>query len=362
MAVAWIGNREAPMERAVAEAATLLSSSRCPVFSFDTDIDGTRAAIALAERVGAAFDHVDGDALARETAMITDKGGMFIAPGEVRRRADVIAIVGELPKAHHALVAEIAGTAPDLSTNKPRSFFLIGDEGTRAPPLGGKRATRLSCGGLAATLAALRAQCGGRRVTRAVFNFDRFAEALASASFPVFLFSGYAMDGLAMEMLEGVVADLNRAGRASALHLPASESGWGSTLAATWMTGFALRTGFGRGLPEFDPWRFDAARMIAAGETDLRFLIGGRSSSSTRPPDQTASALIALSKTQRPIPGAAVTIAIGAPGIDHDAVVYSARTGSLVAMRARQASDLPSAATILRAVAERIPAGVPLPC
>ena len=45
MAVAWIGNRETLLERAVRHAAALLHSSRCPVFSFDTDIDGTRAAI-----------------------------------------------------------------------------------------------------------------------------------------------------------------------------------------------------------------------------------------------------------------------------------------------------------------------------
>ena len=53
MAVAWIGNRETLVERAAEHAAELLRSSRCPVFSFDTDIHGTRAAIALAERVGA---------------------------------------------------------------------------------------------------------------------------------------------------------------------------------------------------------------------------------------------------------------------------------------------------------------------
>jgi len=417
MAVAWIGNRETPLERAVTEAATLLSSSRFPVFIIDTDVDGTRAAVALAERVGGACDHVAGAALARETALITDKGGMFIAPGEVRRRADVVVVVGELPDAHCDFVTSLADTMPDLSTGRPRSFFLICEEGTRAPPLGGKRAVRLSCGSLAATLAALRAQCARRAAAAPVSHFDRFAEALASANLPAFLFSGHALDGLAMEMLQGLIADLNRTGRASALHLPASESGWGSTLAATWMTGFALRSGFGRGFPEFDPWRFDAARMIASGEADLRVWVGAQvdpltglpaaASPPGKPPlprstgerirrpqawhlssppqsggevaspkgetvrghienGTTAahvdSPLIALSLTQRHIPAAAVTIAVGAPGADHDAVVYSARTGSLVAVAATQATELPSAATVLRAIAERIPAGTVLPC
>ena len=268
MTVAWIGNRETLLERAVRHAAALLHASRCPVFTFDTDIHGTRSAIALAERVGASYDHADGAVLARETALLTDKGGMFVAPGEVRRRADLIAIVGELPEAHREFVAELAETVPDLTASNARQFFLIGG-GARGLTFGrSHKPTRLSCGkaGLGGTLAALRAQCAGRQVSTPVSNFSRFQVALADARFPVFLFSGQSADGLALEMLQGLLADINRKSRASALHLPASEGGWGSTLASTWMTGFPLRTSFARGFPEFDHWRFDAARRLAAGE------------------------------------------------------------------------------------------------
>lgn len=356
MAVAWIGNRETPLERAVEHVAALLSSSRCPVFSLDTDIHGTRAAIALAERVGAAYDHIDGDALAREVALVTDRGGMFISPGEARRRADVVAIVGELPKAHHALVAGIAGTVPDLSASNARQFFLIGDGDTRAPPLGGHKAARLSCaeGGLDAALAALRAQCAGRPVATPVSSFDRFAEALASARFPVFLFSGHATGALALEMLQGLVADLNRTSRASALYLPASDSGWGSVLASTWTAGFPPRSGFARGFAEFDPWRLDAKRMLAAREADLHLWI---SANGGQPVAKNGARLVAMARTTKPVANAAVTIAIGEAGLDHDAVAYSSRTGSLVSIAARKPSAFPAAATIIRSIRDRVPAG-----
>lgn len=362
MAVAWIGNRETLLERAVGHAAALLHSSRCPVFSFDTDIHGTRAAIALAERVGASYDHTDGVGLARETALFTDRGGMFVAPGEVRRRADLVAIVGELPAIHHGFVAELAETVPDLTASNAREFFLIGHGKAPLPLNGGRKLTRLSCGkaaDLGGALAALRAQCAGRQVSAPVSNFARFQSALASAKFPVFLFSGHSADALALEMLQGLLADLNWKSRASALHLPSSESGWGSTLASTWMTGFPVRTSFSRGFPEYDPWRFDAARQLEAGEADFHLWI---SADAKKPPAGNGTKLVAMTKTPRPVTGAEVTFAIGKAGVDHDAVSYSARTGSLTFVSAEEASRLPSAATILRSIAEHIPAGAALPC
>ena len=119
-----------------------------------------------------------------------------------------------------------------------------------------------------------------------------------AARFPVFLFSGHASDELALEMLQGLIADLNRKSRASGLHLPASESGWGSTLASTWMTGFPARTGFARGLPGI---RSLAFRRCAH---DRRWR-GRFSSLRCRGSEQVAGAkkrtetLIALAKTQR---------------------------------------------------------------
>ena len=360
MTVAWIGSRETLLERACQQAAMLLQSSRCPVFSFDTDVHGTRAAIALAERVGAAYDHAEGAALSRETALFTDKGAMTVAPGEVRRRADVVAIVGELPAFYQDFVAELVGTIPDLS-GEVRTFFHIGAPGMEIPPQAGRDVTQLLCEGveLAGTLAALRAQCAGRQVSIPVANFNSFAGALSAAKFPVFLFSGYGVNGLALEMLQGLIADINRKSRASSLHLPTSESGWGSALASTWMTGFPPRTGFARGFPEFDPWRFDVTRAIASGEADLHLWI---SPVSTRPTRDNNVKLIAMTKTGEPVAGAAVTIAIGEAGIDHEAVVFSSRTGTLTAVTAHDASELPAAATVLRLIGEQIAAEASFPC
>ncbi len=362
MAVAWIGNRETLVERAAEHAAELLASSRCPVISFDTDIHGTRAIIALAERVGAAYDHIEGAALARETALFTDKGGMIVAPGEVRRRADLVVIAGELPAVHDNFVAELAETVPDLSAKNMREFFVIAGRVRASAGLGKVKPVRLSCGdaGLAATLAAIRAQCAARQVATTVSNFDRFAASLAAARFPVFLFSGHGADELALEMLQGLITDLNRKSRASGLHLPASERGWGSTLASTWMTGFPMRTGFAGGKPEFDPWRFDIARMLAAGEADIHLFVA--SGPNKLPVRRNGVRHIALAKTNAPVRGANITIAIGEPGVDHESVAFSSRAGTMTAVKAASASAIPSAASVIRMIGGYLDSGTPLPC
>jgi len=358
MTVAWIGDRGVPVADAAKHAAELLVTSSCPVFSFDTDVHGTRAAIALARAAGAAYDQLDGEAVARETAQHTDKGGMFIAPGEVRRRADVIVIVGALPAAHRDIMAGLAATVPDLDAGTGRQFFLIGTE-VKAPAK--VKATRLSCdGGLEATLAALRAQWAGRKTALEVTHFARFAKALADARFPVFTFCGQSVGTLGLEMLQGLIADINGKQRASALHLPASENGWGSTLASTWTTGFPLRTSLMRGEAEFDPWRFDAARMIADGEADLHLVVAD--DAKRLPAGPRNMALIALTGTKKQVAGAAVTIAIGTPGLGHDAVFYASRIGTLAAIEAKAPSELPSTAAVLRQIAEHLPQEEALPC
>jgi formylmethanofuran dehydrogenase subunit B len=385
MAVAWIGNREASLAHAVEKTAMLLEASKCPVILLDTDIHGTRAAIALAERVGATYDLADGDASAVEAALIMDRGAMTIAPSEVWRRADMLVFIGPVPQEHAAFIGDLAASVPDLSGGEARRLFAIGAPLRRGlpkstVPAGDGRAS------LAETVAAIRASLAGKSSLGTFATLEMFVAALAAAIFPVFIYSGEA--GLpALEMLQGLVADLNKTKRASTLHLPASENGWGAVLASAWMTGFAPRTSFARGFPEFDPWRFDVGRMVAAGEADLVLSVGnaarrtstpnpspqggggraGRDAAANkegfaqtamqaRPPSPLRGGVrgggivtsVALAQTSKPIPNAAISIAIGSPGIDHDAVRYSARLGTIAAAPASAPSDLPSAATVLR--------------
>src|SRR5919198_4718848 len=72
---AAIGGRPAPLAEAVAEAAAILAGARRPlVAGLGADVAGVRAALALAERVGAVVDHLGSAGLRRDLRVLQDRG------------------------------------------------------------------------------------------------------------------------------------------------------------------------------------------------------------------------------------------------------------------------------------------------
>ena len=147
-------------------------------------------------------------------------------------------------------------------------------------------------------------------------------------------------------MLNGLVRDLNETTRFSTLPLAPGDNGAGVLAACGWITGFPMRTGFGAGAPIHDPWRFDAERLVASGETDCVLWI---SAFGAAPPAWlNAANVIALCEpTAQFARKPNVRIAIGRPGVDHDSVLHSPDAGTLVAVTASAQSATPSVAEAL---------------
>src|SRR5262245_40070389 len=92
---AWIDGAPAELHTAAATAARLLDASRQPLIAgLGTDVAGARAATALAQRIGAAIDHMNADALLRDLDVLREAGLMLTTPSETRKRADTLLLVG----------------------------------------------------------------------------------------------------------------------------------------------------------------------------------------------------------------------------------------------------------------------------
>ena len=281
-AAASIDGAPASLDEAAAAAARLLARSRQPLIAgLGADIDGARAAIALAERVGGVIEHMHSAALLRDLDCLRETGIMLTTPGEARVRADVVLLVGDglteaWPSLNERLLAPPA--RPEGVDVARRIVWLAPATGARIRGFdgdieiwgAGRGAT------LAVNLAALRARVKNRRIENRrsarsglpLSALDALAATLKGARFGVAVWTAESLGALEIEMLHGLVRDLNDTTRFSTLPLPAPDNGAGVLAACGWTTGFPMRTGFGAGVPIHDPWRFDAERLVASGETD----------------------------------------------------------------------------------------------
>ncbi len=364
---AWIAGKPASLESAIAEAARLLAASRQPLIAgLGTDVDGARAAIMLAQRTGAVIDHMNSDAVLRNLDVMRSSGVMLTTPSEAYIRAETLLIAGEISADAMEFVQRLLRplTGRNGQGDAARRVFWLCPGGALAKRL--PNAISLTSIGrkpneLPPLLAVLRARIAGRPTGRspvALKVLDEASAALKSAQYGVAVWSAETLDALAIEMLCGLVSDLNAATRFAGLPLAPANNAIGVLQTCGWMTGMPMRTGFGRGFPEHDPWLFDSRRLIDNRETDCVVWISGyrAAGSAWRDPSPT----IALTRRdadfrRRP----RVHIEVGRPGIDHDAVEHLSSTGTLAAVDATQPSDALSTAEAITRILAALPGDSP---
>jgi formylmethanofuran dehydrogenase subunit B len=357
-----IGGKPASLDDAISAAAGLLGRSRAPLFAgLAADVAGVRAALGLAERLGAVVDDLNSDGLFRNLRMLQDSGWITTTLSEVRNRMDVMLIVGPDPSAAFPRFYERCVTPRDTlfgEIKEPRRLYRIG-----APSgVGGPDKTEIACddASLPAALTALRALINEKPVaadigaTLPLAALRDVAAALRNAKYGVVAWSAGAFEPSSSELIVQVTAelirDLNRATRCGGLPLGGNDNLMGANQICTWQYGLPLRTSFAGGVPVHDPLINSARRRIAAGEADTVVWI---SAFRSEVPAGLPTNLIALAppsaKFERP---PAVLIPIGTPGIDHAGQIF--RMDNLVALpvRALLHRNLPSAADVLNRIAQ----------
>ena len=310
-------------------------------------------------------------AVLRDLDCLRETGIMLTTPGEARVRADVVLLVGDglteaWPHLNERLLAPPA--RPEGADVKRRIVWLAPHADATIPGFDGDieivRRGRLAQRS-PRNLAALRARVKSRPVAqRPAFllpALDALAATLKGARFGVAVWTAASLGALEIEMLHGLVRDLNETTRFSTLPLPAPDNGAGVLAACGWITGFPMRTGFGAGAPIHDPWRFDAERLVASGETDCVLWI---SAFGAAPPAwRSAVNVIALcERTTQFAEEPNVRITVGRPGVDHDAVMHSSDIGTLVAATASARSGAPSVAQVLERIGARLGEADAPPC
>jgi formylmethanofuran dehydrogenase subunit B len=368
-----IAGQPATLEQAIQRAAGLLRSARLPVFSgFGTDVNETRAALALIESCSGVFDQLKAPAGLRNLLVLSDSGWMTTTLAELKNRVDVLVVFGaDIETAFPRFFERFIWVEETLfgADASQREIIFIGQApgGTGAHSPDGRPPKVLPCptAELPQVAAALSALAGGARLQAesvggiAVSDLQAVVDRLKAAQYSVVTWAAGMLDfdhaELTVQQLCKAVVALNKETRCAGLPLGGQNGDRTASQVAAWITGYPTRISYARGYPEYDPVHNDATRLLAHGEADVLCWVS--SLSCTAPPVTSVPTVVigrsGIGLEQEP----EVYIPVGVPGIDFPGHIY--RCDSVVALPLYQLrqSDLPRAAQVLKAIEQALEAG-----
>ncbi len=341
---------------AIRVATRILKKSRRPLFGgLATDVDGMRAIINLAERSHGIVDHLHGDALTSMTRLMQTRGWYATTLSEVRNRADLV-IVADVDFndryenfERHCLKPQTrlqGGRAP------ARKVVFVGT-GANSP--GVEVDMRLGCSrdGLGEVFSALLAGLRGHRMDARrpggvkPAAIAELVEAIQAANYCTIVFAPGQL-GSHRESIIATFCDLvdaiNQQQRAALLALGGDDGGQSALSTTSWLTGYPLRTEFGKTLA-FEPQINRTADLLATRTVDCLLWTDAYGRNPTPPSTGVETIVIGArpSASRRP---PAVFIPVGTPGLDHGGRLV--RTDSVVTLQlvAQRESRLASVAQI----------------
>ncbi len=371
-----IAGQAVTRQQAEGEAARLLGQAHAPLISgLACDVDGLRAAVAVADQCRGFFDHGASDGFFNGLRVLQRRGALLTSPAEVRNRADVLVVFANqpwsrLPRFFDRYVPSGAQLFNDAPAN--RKIVLIG--GSHAPdPLDGADvqvipADLSKAAELALVLGALvagRTPAVASSAGIAIDTLKEIAQALKAASYGVVAWENgdFGPHGdLAVEALYDLILTLNQTTRAAGLPLPPGGHVSGAHQVGLWQAGTPLRTCFTAEGPVYDSQLYSRAKLLADGRADLVLWISAMPGAVLPKIDDLP--VILLSSTAPPDgPPPRVYIPVATPSLDHDSVFFRGEgVVSLHASRWRSPAPYLSVAETLAQISNQLPKGEQHPC
>lgn len=363
-ATPMVDGRPATLDQAIARAAVILGKARAPlIHGLACDLQGQRAALHLARRIGAVVDHLHGAAINANLRALADGGWLAASLAEIRNRGDLVVAIGDpivaMPRFWQRCVwtgETLTGIAP-----KDRQVVLVGqgiDAAAATSPDGRKpEVIEIPPADLPAIVATLATLARGGRVFHehvagvSVATLRDLVSRLQASRYGVIAWSAGAMAfphaDLTIASLGELLRALNAKSRVAGLPVGGLDNALGAQLASLWLTGKPPRLRFVEGEARHDAALWSAERMIVGGEADALLWIdalGHRAPPAGVPTIALARPGTAFATTP------AVSIPVGTPGLDHAGHVL--RGDAIVALRLDKLRDsgLPTVAEVVGAI------------
>lgn len=366
-----VGGKTVSLAEAVAAAAACLRQAHLPLFGgFGTDVNDTRAALALADRCGAVLDQARAEGGLRNLLVLADSGWMATTLGELKNRVDVLVVFGsdieaDFPRFYERFIWN-QETLFGQDTAK-REVIYVGraPSGDASTSPDGRKAQVLACPqeSLPEVAAALNALAKGANLQAekiggiAVSALRALVEKLRNSKYSVLTWAAGHLNfpnaDLTVQQVCQFIVTLNKTTRSSALPLGGQDGDRTASQVFAWQTGYPTRLSYARGYPEYDPYHNSTARLLASGEADALLWVSSINARLTPPVASVPTIVIGRSGMrfeQEP----EVFIPVGAPGIDHAGHMYRCDNVVCLPLRKLRDSGLPSAASVLAAIEQAL--------
>ncbi len=286
---ASIEGKATTLDNAVERAAEILSESRAPLIwgLSRSSTGGQRAAVLLADRIGATVDTTASVCHGPSIMAIQQVGESTCSLGEVKNRADLVVFWGADPATSHPRHFErYSVDATGLFVPRGRAdrhVIVIDSEETETSRLA-DTFIKIRRGSDFDAIWALRQLLRGIDLPESAEvgaphdQLRQLAQQMSSCRYgAVFFGLGLAQSGLGhanVEALLRLVKDLNGFTRFTArrLRIPGDVAGADAVLC--WLTGFAFAVNLARGYPRYNPGEYSANELLERGEVDACLFVG----------------------------------------------------------------------------------------
>ena len=287
--VAEIAGQPVPFETAIDESVRILRAAQYPlVYGLaQSNTDGQRAAVSLAERLGGVIDTTASVCHAPSVMAQQQVGKVTCTLGEVRNRADLVVFWGSDPITTHPRHWERYSVYPTgrfIARGRQDRFVVVADTTRTASTEAADLYIPIEPGRHFEALFTLRAMvrgaispggdCSGAPAPLLAELARRMTHSRSGAMFfGVDLARG---DGghCNVQALLLLVTDLNAWGRWCAMRMRVQGNVVGADSVLTWQTGYPFAVDMSRGYPRYNPGEFSVQGVLQRKEVDACLLVG----------------------------------------------------------------------------------------
>jgi formylmethanofuran dehydrogenase subunit B len=283
---AFVGGVETSRDAALAAAARLLSASRRPLVYVAADLscEAQRAAVGLADRLGAVIDNLSSSTAASSVLAAQEIGRAAATLGEIRNRADVVVYWDVDLARYPRFVERYASESGGLYLDEGRPRRVVSVRAGRDPWPGAARVVRVAPEDEAATLGALTALLMDR--TRAPGPgaawgaAAELAQCIAGGRYVAVVIDAEPAGERPVSCADALCRlshALNRQARGAVVALRAGGNRSGAEAVLTAAAGYPMAVDFAGGAPRYRPHDGSASAILEGRQADGVLVLGDAS-------------------------------------------------------------------------------------